>query len=195
MVTRRARPSALRPRSEPSTKGISDFIAGWRRGEPAAANELTPLLRRELRRQLQRFTGAAFWESEADMSAVIDETLLGVTRATGESWPHRAHLMAAAAPLFRRILVGRVRADGGRGPIGRAEFDGGNGRMDLIQLDQALSLLAQHDPEQSRIAELRLFGGLTVADVADVLAMSPSAARKEWDFARAWIYRHVTRRT
>jgi len=129
------------------------------------------------------------------MSAVIDETLLGVTNATGDSWPHRAHLMAAAAPLFRRILVGRVRGATGNGRIGRAEFDGGNGRMDLIQLDHALSLLAQHDPEQSRIAELRLFGGLTVADVAEVLSITPSAARREWDFARAWIYRHVTRRS
>jgi RNA polymerase sigma-70 factor, ECF subfamily len=197
MVTRHVIRSASRPRpsrSELSTKAISDFIPGWRRGEPIASAELTPLLKRELRRQLRRFTGAVPWEDEADMSAVIDDTLLRVTNLTGGSWPHRAHLMAAAAPLFRRVLVGRVRSHGGNGSLGPALLDVRNGQLDLLQLDTALSLLAQHDPDQGRIAELRLFGGLSIAEVADVLSISPSAARSEWDFARAWIYRHVSRR-
>jgi len=172
---------------------MSDFIPGWRRGDEAARAELTPMLRRQLSHQVRRFTGSALDRDE--LADVIEETLLTLANSSGGTWPHRSHLMAEAAPIFRRILLRQIRARGGGMPYSGEMLEERGGGVDLLQLDDALVQLAGHDPDQARIAELRLFGGLSIEEVAAVRATSPESVRREWGFARAWLFRHLTRET
>jgi RNA polymerase sigma-70 factor (ECF subfamily) len=181
--------------SERTTQPISGLIPAWRQGDPAAVAELTPLLTRQLTRQLRRLLDApSNAGAGVDASAVVEETLLSLARESGCSWPHRPHLMAAAAPVLRGALLREARGLTAPVPVSSALFEGRPGSWDLLRMDAALGLLARQDPRQGRIVELRLFGGLSTAEVAEVLAMPAAAARREWTFARAWMCRELARR-
>jgi RNA polymerase sigma factor (TIGR02999 family) len=191
------RPSLPRPyrhASEQNTQAVSSLIPAWKEGDPSAVAELTPLLTRELRRQLRRFINVpSDVRGVINASAAIEETLLHLASESGAAWPHRAHLMAAAAPVLRRILLREARPRIAFVSISMALLDTRCGTWDLLRVDTALRLLSGQDSQQGRIVELRLFGGLSTAEVADVLSISPTLARREWNFARAWIYRELIR--
>ncbi|HEY3120007.1 MAG TPA: ECF-type sigma factor [Vicinamibacteria bacterium] len=194
MATRRRAPSHIQS-SEETTQALSGLIPGWKRGDPRAVAELTPFLRRELSRQLRRLiSDASETGCAVDATAVVEETLSQLALQSGAAWPHRAHLMAAAAPLLRGILLDAAREAMAGISVPRALFDGRPGTWPLLQVDEALQRLADQDAQQGRMVELRLFGGLSLAEVADVLSLPSGAARREWKFARAWIYRELARR-
>jgi hypothetical protein len=181
--------------SEESTQGVSDFILAWKKGDPVGIVELTPWLEREVARQLRRFVDdGASPAGGFDASGVIDATLFQVAAGTHDPLPHRAHLMAAVAPLFRRVLIDAVRRLQGTAPICRALFDGNRGQIDVIELDSALVELAAHDAPCARVAELRLFTAMSAVDIAEVLAVPAAAVRSDWLYARAWLHRHAISR-
>jgi hypothetical protein len=168
-------------------------ILAWKRGDPIAIADLTPWLEAEVRRQLRRLLPPP--ESpgaRVDASAVIDATLLQVAADTADPRPGRVHLMAAVAPLLRRILIDEIRRLAEPVSVCRRLFDGREGQIEVLELDRALSALTRQDATPARIAELRLFAAMSIEDVAEVLESPVTSIRGEWDLARAWIHRHRT---
>jgi RNA polymerase sigma factor (TIGR02999 family) len=117
------------------------------------------------------------------------------------SWQNRAHFFALAAQVMRRILVDHARAK-------KAEKRGGamtklaleaavsflrQNEVDLLALDESLKALAEFDPVQSRIVELRFFGGLTIDETAEVMGISPATVKREWAMAKAWLHQRIVR--
>ena len=132
-------------------------------------------------------------------TALVHEAYMKLIDASQVDWQDRAHFFAVAAQTMRNILVDHARAVA-------AEKRGGGARkialddavsfsnehdVDLIALDEALQLLARQDATQSRIIELRFFGGLTIEETAEVLKISPATIKREWAIARAWLYRQM----
>lgn len=128
-------------------------------------------------------------------TALVNEALLKLVDQRRVKWQNRAHFFGIAAQAMRRILVDHARADaaGKRGgalrkvPLDDAIVIGGAPDVDLLALDQALTRLAAMDPQQSRIVELRFFGGLTTEETAEVMHISPATIGREWRIAKAWL--------
>jgi RNA polymerase sigma-70 factor (ECF subfamily) len=136
-------------------------------------------------------------------TALVNEAYLRMVSHDDHNWQNRTHFLGAASQLMRRILVDHARAHaaGKRGhgerPISLDDAlvltDMPN--VDLLALDQVLSRLAALDPQQSRVVELRFFGGLTMEETAEVLDISPATVGREWTLARAWLYAELRRFT
>jgi RNA polymerase sigma factor (TIGR02999 family) len=134
-------------------------------------------------------------------SALINEAYLRLVDARAVRWQNRAHFFAVSAQVMRRILVdfARTRRNLKRGEGARrlsldeAILAAPARSADLLALDEALERLAALNPRQSRVVELRYFGGLTQEEVAAVLSVSPRTVRTDWGLARAWLYRELTR--
>jgi len=116
------------------------------------------------------------------------------------NWQNRAHFFGVAVQIIRRLLVDHARArhrlKRGGGAL-KVEWNEAidalkPAEMDLIALDDALNRLAGMDPQQSRIVELRFFGGLSIEETAEALRVSPATVKRDWAFARAWLYREMT---
>jgi RNA polymerase sigma factor (TIGR02999 family) len=134
-------------------------------------------------------------------TALVHEAYLRLVGQKNISWQNRAHFYGIAAQSMRRVLLdnARRRATAKRGEpdvrvalnephVGSAQRD-----LDLIALDKALSSLAEMDPQQARIVELRYFGALTIPECAEVLGISPATVKRDWGMARAWLHRELTK--
>jgi RNA polymerase sigma-70 factor, ECF subfamily len=116
-------------------------------------------------------------------------------------WRNRAHFFAIASRIIRRILVDHARGShaakrgAGAPKLSLDEAIGvPDGRdLDIVALDDCLETLAKMDPEQSRLIELRFFGGLTIEETAEVMQISPATVSREWNAARAWLFRELSR--
>ena len=179
---------------------VSRLLQAWGRGDLEARDELVPLVYRELRRR----AGAYFRRERADHSlqptALVHEAYLRLLGQERAAWQNRAHFFGIAAQMMRRILVDHARRHrGAKGPGAalRVTLDDRIGATqpcdcELLLLDEALSELTRVDPRQGRSVELRYFGGLSEQDVADVLSLSRATVTREWQTARAWLYRRMT---
>jgi RNA polymerase sigma factor (TIGR02999 family) len=183
---------------------ITEIIARLKGGEHhgrEAADELVPHLYRELRRlahwQMDRGTPGVTLQP----TAVVHEVYLRLVDQTQADWRDRAHFVAVASRVMRNLLIDRARAKaaekrgGGWRPVTLADSAMGARELDLDQmlaLDEALVRLAKHDPRQARVVELRFFGGLKVAEVAEVLGVSKRTAEGLWTHARAWLLREMS---
>jgi RNA polymerase sigma factor (TIGR02999 family) len=168
-------------------------------GDVAAANELLPLVYEQLR----ALAGSYFRGQPADHSlqptALVHEAYLKLVNAPSSNWQGRVHFCAVAATAMRQILHDRARrrrtakrgGDARRVPLEQMETPTGGEKIDLVALDEALERLGQLAPRQARIVELRFFGGLTIAQAADVLAVSPATVENDWRVARAWLNREL----
>jgi RNA polymerase sigma factor (TIGR02999 family) len=135
---------------------------------------------------------------------LVHEAYLRLAKDKAHAWESRTHFVAIAAISMRRLLVERARARNaakrGGGRI-RVELDDSllppapqaGAEVDVLALDHALSALAQLDPQQARIAELRFFGGLSIDDTAEALSVSPATVKRHWTMARAWLVRELER--
>lgn len=174
---------------------LDEHLSRWRAGEPDALDRLLPLVYDELRRlaasQLRRHAGHATLQP----TALVHEVLLKLLGAGTVDFENATHWYATAARLMRQVLVDRARAQqrdkrgGGalRVPLIDAvglpiEHD-----TDLLDLDRALEALAARDPRVARVAELRCFVGLEVAEVAVVLGVDERTVYRDWALARAWL--------
>jgi RNA polymerase sigma factor (TIGR02999 family) len=132
-------------------------------------------------------------------TALINEAYLRLIDQNSVSWQNRAHFFGVAAQMMRRILVdhARSRHAAKRGGIAHkvtlSEAAGLPGELDLnvMALDEAMKTLAAIDPQQSRIVELRYFGGLSIEETAEVLKISPATVKRDWNLAKAWLYREI----
>jgi RNA polymerase sigma factor (TIGR02999 family) len=179
---------------------ITALLAAWRGGDRAAAEPLIAAvygeLKRLARRQLVRDRGHTL-----QPTALVHEAYMTLIDQRGVDWQNRAHFFAIAARAMRRIVLkaARRRRAAKRGG-GAADLDidgeaiaGGEPAPDLIVLDEALTRLAEMDPRQSQIVELRYFGGLSVDETAAVVGVSAGTIKREWRSAKAWLHKEMTR--
>jgi RNA polymerase sigma factor (TIGR02999 family) len=169
-------------------------------GDQAAAAQLLPLVYDDLRRLAARHLAHEAPGQTLQPTALVHEAYLRLTAARAEArWDGRGHFFAAAAEAMRRILVENARRKrslkrgGGmrRQPLEEAEVQLPEPREDLLALDAALTQLADTDRIAAALVQLRYFGGLTIAEAAQVLHMSPRTADRLWTYARAWLHRHI----
>jgi RNA polymerase sigma-70 factor (ECF subfamily) len=193
----------------PATNGMGDMdipngeitrlLAELEERKEDAASRLFELLYHELRRIAQRHFANERADHSLQATALVHEAYMRLVGATGH-WQNRAHFFGVASGVMRRILVDHARAKrAAKRPDSRQRvvLDDGiaivNTHLEsVIDVDQALSRLAIIDPRQSRIVELRYFGGLTAEETAEVLGVSLNTVKREWSVARAWLYGELT---
>jgi len=177
---------------------VTELLVRWKAGDQQALEELVPLVYQELRNiaryHLQRERPGHTLQS----AALVHEAYLRLLDQRPFETENRAHFLAVASRLMRQILVDYARSHGAakRGADLRVELDASLvlpkvQSTDVIALDDALSDLARLDEQQSRIVELRFFGGLAIEDIAEVLGISPSTVKRDWNVAKAWLTRQM----
>jgi len=177
------------------------LLEAARAGDRRAAAELLPLVYDELRAlAAARMAGEAPGHT-LDPTALVHEAFLRlVGPTTGPGWANRGHFFAAAAEAMRRVLTdhARARAAAKRGGGRRVTIEldrvaGADPDDDLLAVDESLTRLAAVQPEVARLVTLRYFGGLTVAEAAEALGVSPRTADAWWAYARAWLAADLSR--
>ena len=183
----------------PSSGRVSQLLVNWGQGNLEAREELIPLVYEELRRLARRHLGRERPNHTLQSSALVHEAYLRLVENEQPQWQDRAHFFGVAAQVMRHLLVDYARSRraakrGGSAPriVLDAEIALPQKReVDLEALDDALHRLAQLDSQQSRIIELRFFGGLSIEETAVVLSISPATVKREWATARAWLQREL----
>ena len=180
----------------PDAAAITQWLAAWRNGNLAARDQLFAVVHPELRQIAVRLLRRERPDHTLEPNAVINEVYLRLTGSEPLSYNDRTHFFAVAAQTMRRILVdyarGRVAEKRGAGlrrvPLSDAgEWDAAISCEQLIDLDTELAALATVDARAARVVELRFFGGLVEAEVADALGVSVITVKRDWKAARAWL--------
>lgn len=182
-----------------SSERVSKLLLNWGQGDQGAREALIPLVYDELRRLARRYLRRERPDHTLQSAALVNEAYLRLIRQDQPQWQNRAHFFAVAAQLMRHILVdhARNRAAAKRGAgAPRLTLDPDVALpqardVDLVALDDALNQLAALDPQQSRLVELRFFGGLSIEETSVVLGVSPATVKREWATARAWLQREM----
>ena len=178
---------------------ITHLLVKWSEGDQTALSELMPVVYSELRRLARSHLRRERPDHTLQSAALVHEAYLRLAEQKNAHWKSRAHFFAVAAQLMRRILVDHARrhqaAKRGAGAI-KLSLDAAvelpkELSLDLLRLDEALTSLSGIDPQQSRVVELRFFGGLSIRESAEVLGVSPTTVKREWTMARAWLYREL----
>jgi RNA polymerase sigma factor (TIGR02999 family) len=184
--------------SSPSV--VCELLMRWKAGDEAALDALVPLVYRELRQVAHRYLRQERRDHTLQSTALVHEAYLRLKKQGKQELENRAHFLAIAAQLMRQILVEYARRrkaakrDGGE----RLMLDDGSElfrkrSVDLIALDDALKELARLDARQSRVVELRFFGGLSTEETAAVLGISSATVKRDWATARVWLQHEVSR--
>ena len=164
------------------------------------ADALLPVVYEELRRLAAAYLRRERPGQTLQPTALVHEAYLRLIKDRPGRWQNRAHFCAIAAHSMRQILIERARARDalkrGGGAQARVTLDEGliageSRGIDLVALDEALERLEQLDPEQARLVELRFFGGLTIEETAEAMAISPATVKRHWTVARAWLAREL----
>jgi RNA polymerase sigma factor (TIGR02999 family) len=177
---------------------VSELLIRWKAGDQEALGALVPLVYKELRviarHQLQRERPGHTLQS----AALVHEAYLRLLGQRPFDTENRAHFLAVASRLMRQILVDYARSHGAakRGADRVVELDASLvlpqvRSADVVALDDALNGLAKLDEQQGRIVELRFFGGLATEEIAEVLGISPSTVKRDWNVAKAWLTRQM----
>jgi RNA polymerase sigma factor (TIGR02999 family) len=188
------------PENNMSQHEISELLQAWSGGDHAALDQLIPLVYNELRRMASGFLRRRRAHNSLQPTAIVHEVYLRLLGQREVHFETRAQFFGLASHLIRTILVDHVRQQqaakrgGGWRKIELTEeLDVARTReVDMIALDLALESLGARDPQQSRIVELRYFGGLTIEDTARFLKISPATVKRDWNLARAWLYREIS---
>jgi RNA polymerase sigma factor (TIGR02999 family) len=184
-----------------SSKQITELLVAWGDGDQAALEALAPLVYEELRRLAHHYMGGERSGHILQTSALVNEAYVRLIDWKNVRWQNRAHFFGVSAQLMRRILVDYARSRGYQkrgGGIDALALDEAapvskERGADLVALDEALIALAELDPRQSSVVELRFFGGLSNEEAAEVLGVSTATVRRDWGFARAWLYRELSK--
>jgi RNA polymerase sigma factor (TIGR02999 family) len=183
------------------THELTQLLIDWSNGDQAALDKLMPLIDEELRRLAHRYMTRERAGHTLQTTALVNEAFLRLVNRKNLQWQNRAHFFGLAAQLMRTILVDHARSHASAkrgGGAHKLELDEAmvvsqQKASEVIALDDALKQLALLDPQQSRIVELRFFGGLTVEEAAEVLQVSPATIKREWSTAKAWLYHELAK--
>lgn len=188
--------------TEVTSKSVSQLLLKWKDGDQEALKDLVPVVYAELRRLARHFLRSENPAHTLESKALVHEVYVRLADRSPLQLQNRAHFFAVASHLMRQILVDyarrRHRAKRGGGwkiPLDETLLIPGGRDMDLVALDDALNELSRLDPQQSRIVELRFFTGLSIAETAQVLAISPATVKRDWATAQLWLYRQMSRTT
>jgi RNA polymerase sigma factor (TIGR02999 family) len=182
----------------PSSHEITRLLLAWNEGEQSALEKLMPLVHAELHRLAHHYMGGERRGHTLQTTALIHEAYVRLVDWKNVRWQNRAHFFGVSARLMRRILVDFARSRKGASQLQQVSLDDAlvvpeEPSADLVALDEALTALAELDPRKSRVVELRFFGGLSVEETAEVLQVSPITVMREWNKAKAWLYRELSR--
>jgi RNA polymerase sigma factor (TIGR02999 family) len=179
-----------------SQQRVTELLAGWSHGDNAALAELTPLVYEELRRVAHHHLSGQRPNHTLQTTALVNEAYLRLADQTNPRWQNRAHFFAVAARAMRQILVSYARTQ-------QAQKRGGGAfKMDLdeaaliapeeskeiVDLHEALEQLSALDLRKAQVVELKYFGGLNYDEIAEVLKISRITVRRDWEFAKVWLY-------
>jgi RNA polymerase sigma factor (TIGR02999 family) len=178
---------------------VSRLLAECSDGNQAAFNKLLPLVYDELHRLASAYMSRERGNHTLQTTALVNEAYLRLVDQQSAGWQDRAHFFALAARVMRQILIDHARSRA------RAKRGGGGQRVsldeaavlsaerasDLLALDEALRKLAAVDQRKSEVVELRFFGGMTIEETAEVLKVTPKTVMRDWNMARAWLYREL----
>lgn len=177
-------------------KEISVILKDWSAGNRASADVLLSLVYDELRKLAAKYLSRERSGHTLQPTALVHEAYMRLVDISDIRWQDRAHFFAVSANVMRHILVDHARARS-------AEKRGGGAQrialedaislskepdVDVLLVDEALKELATFDELQSRIVELRFFGGLTIEETAHVIGKSPATVKREWSMAKAWLH-------
>ncbi len=181
-------------------KPVTDLLLAWGRGDEGARDALVSAVYAELRRRAGAYLRQERSGHTLQPTALVNEVYLRLVDQKSIRFESRSQFFGLAAQLMRRILVdhARARKAGKRGGgLLLVTFDeetaGRDAGLDVAALDDALVALASLDARQSRVVELRYFGGLSIEETAEILGLSPATIKREWTMARAWLHRELTR--
>jgi RNA polymerase sigma factor (TIGR02999 family) len=183
------------------TGDITTLLGAWAGGDEAALKRLMPLVHDELRRMARRYMRNEAPGNTLQTNALVNEAYLKLLGAQNLPWQDRAHFFAVSAQIMRRILVDAARARGADKRGGEFAKVVLNESIDglpekegqLIALDEALKALAKFDERKARVVEMKFFGGMSVEETAEVLKVSPRSVMRDWNLARAWLLREMSR--
>jgi RNA polymerase sigma factor (TIGR02999 family) len=179
-----------------SPQKVTQLLTAASEGNRAALSELTPLLYEDLHRLAHRYMRGERPDHTLQTTALVHEAYLRLADQTQASWQTRAHFFAIAARTMRQILVNYANSR-------RSQKRGGGGQKvdleevalvspaqseEIIELHEALARLASLDPRKEEVVELKYFGGLGYEEIAEVLKISVITVRRDWEFARVWLY-------
>jgi RNA polymerase sigma factor (TIGR02999 family) len=182
-------------------EGVTELLVQWGRGDQAALDKLMPLVLNELRRLANSYLRRERANHTLQPTALVNEAYLRLVDQRSAKWQNRAQFFGVAAQLMRRILVDHARLHqaakrGGtqqqRLSLSNLEQVGDQPELDLLALHEALDELAKVDPQQSRIVELKFFGGLSIEETAEVLNIGHATVERDWKMARAWLRSQMT---
>ena len=184
-----------------SSEGVSELLAQWEAGDQAALGALVPRIYSELHRIAHYYLRKQRPGHTLQTTALVNEAYLRLEKQDPPQFQNRTHLLAVSALLMRQILMqyerARRAAKRGRGCTHLTIEDTiapVRGRsVDLIALDDALNSLARLNSQQSRIVELRFFGGLSIEETAEVLGISSATVKRQWAMARIWLQHEMSR--
>jgi RNA polymerase sigma factor (TIGR02999 family) len=177
---------------------ISQLLNDWANKDPAAREQLVPIVYDELRRLAHHYMRGERAGHTLQTTALVNEVYLRLAGIDAMRWRDRAHFFAMAATLMRRVLVDYARQRGrekrGAGIAVTSLSDNAlaaQPEVDVVALDEALERLAAVDPQQSRVVELRFFAGLSVEETAEALSISPATVKRDWSTAKLWLYHEL----
>jgi RNA polymerase sigma-70 factor, ECF subfamily len=177
---------------------VTQLLKAMRTGDERAADDLLPLVYQELHRLARGYMRRERAEHTLQPTALINEAYLRLAHDDVD-WQNREHFIGVAAQVMRRVLVDYARhhnAEMRGGGLKRVELQEGLAispeRMDeMVSLDEALSRLAEENPRQARVVELRYFGGLSVEQIAAILGIAERSVKRDWSLARVWLFREL----
>lgn len=178
---------------------VTELLNDWSKGDKHALDRLVPLVYEELRKIARYHLSREDASHTLQSTALVHEAYLRLVDQNRVQWQNRAHFFAVAGQLIRRILVDHARRRhaskrGGAAPslmLDESVAAPSGNNVDLVVLDDALNDLSALDVQQARVVELRYFAGLTIAESAEALGISPTTVQRDWTTARAWLYRYL----
>ena len=179
---------------------VSELLAKWNSGEQAAWENLVPVIYDELRDQARRLLRGERSAHTLQTTDLVHEAYIKLAGQRVIEWENRAHFFWLASEIMRRILVDYARRRnrnkrGGEVDVFPLNSDFqiaiDNSGVDVEGLDAALTKLATFDPQQAKIVELRFFGGRSIAETAETIGVSTATVKRDWAFAKAWLYHEM----
>jgi RNA polymerase sigma-70 factor, ECF subfamily len=175
---------------------VTQLLTEWSHGDDAALAELTPLVYQELRRLAHYYMEGQRPDHTLQTTALVNEAYLRLADQTNLNWQSRAHFFAVAARAMRQILVSYARSNqaqkrgggGARIELDEAAILSPQQSKEIVDLHEALERLGTLDSRKAQVVELKFFGGLNYDEMAEVLKISRVTVRRDWEFARLWLY-------
>jgi RNA polymerase sigma-70 factor, ECF subfamily len=178
---------------------VSILLRAWTDGDQSALDKLTPIVYDELRRLARHYMSMEHTGHSLQATALVNEAYLRLVDYTRMQWQNRAHFFAVSAQLMRRILVDHARRRNLKRGAGIQHIEleetavvAGDRDENIAALDDAMQALSRIDARKAQVVELRFFGGLSVEETAEVLKVSPVTVNRDWNTARAWLYREMS---